>query len=141
MSWRRAALVTGAFAVLSMLSCMSFNIGGKVYECKTEDGLLIQQGQARVPAGVEQDVYYPVPYASTPNLETSDCWSSTIVVMQCPTHFRVRNTSDSVERVEWTVRGVRGVPVAVGGPGPALGPPSSLPPPRPIPVDPKAGPH
>jgi hypothetical protein len=109
---RRMAGVASAFAWLAIiLGCMSLSIGERT--TLPDDRLAYtQEGSVRVEIGQELDVYYPVPYASPPNLEFKGPGSYTIVDQQAD-HFRVRAKveSNSIGWVacDWTARGVRAV--------------------------------
>jgi hypothetical protein len=107
---RRTAGVASAFAWLAIiLGCMSLSIGERT--TLPDDRLAYtQEGSVRVEIGQELDVYYPVPYASPPNLEFKGLDSYTILDQQAD-HFRVRakmegNTGGWMA-CDWTARGVR----------------------------------
>jgi hypothetical protein len=108
----------GAAAGVSLLGlflgCMSFSIGGRNYECHRLDGLcdnevLSQHGAVRLSPGDEQDVYYPIPYASPPNLELGDLLRIDYILLeQRADHFRVRIKSClDLVTLTWKARGVR----------------------------------
>ncbi len=134
---RGVGVTAGGVTLLILLGCMSFSLGGKTYtrevhECHSEDGLLVQEGEAHVKGRCEIDVYYPLPYGQPPNLEMSEESDEYVLVDQKPDHFRVRNPSCFRGKVCWRARGVRSLP---GGPVPAGPPVSPTPlPPEPIPV-------
>src|SRR5262249_18363925 len=66
-----------------------------------------QEGTANVPRSSELDIYYPVPYAATPNLNFDNLPSGCEVVDQKENHFRVRNTANKSLAVNWKARGMR----------------------------------
>jgi hypothetical protein len=107
---RRTAGVASAFAWLAIiLGCMSLSIGERT--TLPDDRLAYtQEGSAHIEIGQELDVYYPVPYASPPNLELKGLGSYTIVDQQAD-HFRVRakveGNTIGWEGFDWTARGVR----------------------------------
>jgi hypothetical protein len=79
----------GATAAALMLTiimgCMSLQIG-----CKTgPDGTICQEGKVSLEGHQELDVYYPVPYASPPNLEIEGD-SGFDIIEQKADHFRLR---------------------------------------------------
>ena len=72
---RPSAAIAAAVTALIFLGCMSLNLGGRTYESHTcdspgEDGLFLQQGEVQLKGKGQQDVYYPVPFAHPPNLQT-----------------------------------------------------------------------
>jgi hypothetical protein len=105
-----AALVT---STLIILGCMSFSLGGRTYQCQStachlaDDGLWTEKGETHLKVHGEQDVYYPVPFATTPNVELTSDFEHCAIVEQKPDHFRIRNTSGSVVTANWQARGVR----------------------------------
>jgi hypothetical protein len=136
--FRIAATMAAVACVVIVLGCMSFSIGGKTV-IRTPDGNPFEQaGAIEIRPGAEQDVFYAIPYASTPNLEIDSTFDDVELVEQHADHFRVRNTSNGLlsRTVEWKARGVKGLPLApitVVPPPPAPAA-SSNPPPPPAPV-------
>src|SRR5262249_43652004 len=142
--------VVGAVALAALavafLGCMSLSVGDaekvviekRPATTEGDDGVLQQRGS--LPAlrpGVEQKVYYPVPYASPPNLQISHDHYFVVVEQQAD-HFVVRQ-ADDVKSVDlhfevpaWVARGVRRAPT----PEPAKPPESVQPPPLPDPPRP-----
>src|SRR5262245_10664462 len=102
---------------------MSIQIGGKSFHGATEEGLLVQEGEVTLPPGATLDVFYPIPYASTPNLEQACHVSDCIVTDQHPDHFRATNQSASARTLSWKARGIRGLPPPP--PAPVAVPPAS----------------
>jgi hypothetical protein len=125
----------GVLTALTFLGCMSISIGKFGSTC-TVDGLVEHGGETEVQAGAEQDVYYPIPYATIPNLKLTGTHSSAFVLVeQREDHFRVKNTSSCCQEVGWKSRGLRASPCApapaatpapplVPAPAPAAEPPS-----------------
>jgi len=124
---RKVAGLAIGLQVLIFLGCMSFSIGERHIEAPADGNTLVQNGEVTVPPGMEQDVYYPIPFACPPNLVLDDCGHECAIIDQRADHFRIRNLrmpgvmGDSLE-VEWTARGLRAraipVPVAVSVPLP-----------------------
>jgi hypothetical protein len=119
---REVGLLATGLVVLIFLGCMSLSFGERSAEAPAPDcGPLVQKGEVTVPAGTEQDVYYPIPFASPPNLTIRDMIEECVVVDQKPDHFRIRNERKlgvSVcghVAVQWTARGLR----ASANPAPA----------------------
>jgi hypothetical protein len=84
---RPVGVLAGAALLLIFLGCMSLSIG-----CKPDgDGTICQEGKVCLQGEEERDVYYPVPYASPPNLEISDGGSWYEIIEQKADHFRIRS--------------------------------------------------
>jgi hypothetical protein len=135
---RRAAVLAAAVTVLIFLGCMSLSIGGRNYEGQpgghTDGDVFIQKGTVHVKGRCEQDVYYPVPYAHTPNLELGEDIDQYHLVEQKEDHFRVWNPGPGTATVKWKARGVR-VPPPAPVPPPVVVPEQAAPlPPEPVPV-------
>jgi len=96
------------------------------------DGVLEQEGVVTVPRGVAQDVYYPVPYISPPNLTVDSPFQNCVVISQKADHFRVQNASGNSTPLDahWRAKGIKvlltAAPVTTAVP--------QLPPPDPVPV-------
>jgi hypothetical protein len=103
--------------------CLFLAFGGAKQRDSEDPSLFTQTGKAMVQAGEEFDVYYPVPFASPPNLEIkNNGLHAHVVVDQKADHFRVRNNGRAAEAfgrppIDWTARGVR-VPAPVTTPAP-----------------------
>jgi hypothetical protein len=119
--------VAGALFVLILIGCMNFAIGNRTIE--DGNGVLVQEGDVHLTKDGEEDVYYPIPYASVPNLEVNDSFAHFKIIEQKEDHFRIRNTSFIAEDVHWHARGVRIGLLPPPGPGPILSssPPQGLP--------------
>jgi hypothetical protein len=137
-----AARVAAGLYLLIALGCMSFTIGGRGSDevrPATEDvGMLTQEGKVPVRPGSEQLIYYPVSYASPPNLELEDPFHVSDIVDQKENCFRVR-FHESVASADltllWKARGVRGPSAPAAAPTAAseTSPPAVIPPPAPLP--------
>jgi hypothetical protein len=134
MSWltRPVGLLAAFILLIILLGCMSISIGKFSGTSGTteSDGTFCQEGEATVSPGVIREVYYPVPYAHTPNLEISDTFNNCILVTEREGSFSVRNDSSHSVSVSWKARGQKAAPPAVVVP-----PESVLPPPAPVPVE------
>ena len=110
---RRVRLASCLFAVIAvpllLTGCLSFSIGGNHSTHSNEDpAVLAQSGTVTIPAGPVHDVYYPIPYASPPNLELDDPLHACEIVEQKADHFRVRiNGVAGSAAVKWNASGVR----------------------------------
>jgi hypothetical protein len=100
---RAARLATCVFAALMSMGCLSLNFGN--WSRTSDDpAVLTQSGSAKVSVGQVTDIYYPVAYATAPNLELED--HKYEIVEQKADHFRIRNDHGTPD-VKWTARGVR----------------------------------
>ncbi len=116
-----AALVLALLTTI-FLGCMSLSFGGRTYQGTTAENVVVQEGKAVIPAHCEQDVYYPRPFAHTPNLEMEDTMFAGSVVEQKEDHFRIVNNGLLPVTASWTARGVP-TPLVV----PVSSPPSQPP--------------
>ncbi len=102
---RRIAWIASCIGFLAIcLGCLS--IGGRTEVVNRDDRSSTQSGKATIGAKREMDVYYPVPYAQTPNLELETSGDDCVIVEQKADHFRVKSTSHLTRSVSWTARGV-----------------------------------
>jgi hypothetical protein len=139
---RRVGALAGFVLALIILGCMSLSFGGLSIGGRTEaDGTLCQEGDVKLRVGQEQDVFYPIPYASPPNVELSGDMDHCEIVDQKADHFRIRNPSGGQACPHWHARGVKAcapTTVIVASPParPAGTPPAPPPPvlPAPTPV-------
>jgi hypothetical protein len=105
---------------------------------------LAQKGKIFFKAGTEQVIYYPIPYASTPNLELDDPGYFELLE-QHETSFRIRcrtGTDYQTFTTHWHARGVRApavmpaaaavLPPPVQAPARLLTPNDVPPPPTPV---------
>src|SRR3954454_7816269 len=72
---RKLTAVASLLLVAIVLGCMNLSLGEKTvtYVPPPSDGVpYAQDGKVSVPANGTKTVYYPVPYASIPNLELPD---------------------------------------------------------------------
>jgi len=135
---RRSVLTLCSLFLLGIvLGCMSLSIGERHEVVASEDGISSQSGEVKVPGGQELDVYYPVPFASPPNLTVTSTWDDAVMVDQQADHFRVKNPGAFSERMRWEARGLKARPPAVVVPVPATSPatPSSPPTAPPMPIE------
>src|SRR5262249_49927582 len=100
------AAVACAFFVVMSLGCLS--IGGKTENVYRDDRSSAQSGKAALAAGQELDVYYPVAFSQTPNLELDEQPDRYVIIDQKPDHFRIRSNVAGTRTVSWTARGVPG---------------------------------
>jgi hypothetical protein len=111
--WIAASVLAILLAIF--LGCMSINIGWPVAETGSED-VLVQKGTLHPTGMLEQDIFYPIPYASPPNLTFDEMFHHDFVVVdQQPDHFRVRFVKDrplsNLLGVDWTAKGMKVPPV------------------------------
>lgn len=115
------------FLTCIILGCMSLSFGEHNTTITHEDGLLIQEDTIEL-HGAAQTVYYPVPYASPPNLVVESTFHTVVIEEQAADHFRVR-CDDLFGTVEWKAKGQRipppTPPIVVA---PIVAPPVSPPP-------------
>jgi hypothetical protein len=111
---RRAALLVGVLLLIPIQTgCLCLSIGGGGCHAEAgEHGTFTQTGSVGVQKGQEIEVYYPVPFASPPNLQIDDMWNTHVVIEQTATHFRIRNDTPIRQvfggaSVDWTARGIR----------------------------------
>jgi hypothetical protein len=123
---RRCIAVSAIVAMLAIfLGCMSLNIGWPAPETVDQE-VLVQKGTLHASGETEQDVFYPIPYASPPNLTLDDTfWHDLVIVDQQPDHFRVRYGRDKSQvsffGVAWTAKGIRATATKAPGSGEAVG--------------------
>ncbi len=111
-------ITTAVTALLSALGCMSFTFGGRteVVSPPPVPGPVAgtaewqQMGNVRVPVGEEMTVYYPIPYASPPNLVITGRGGACRVIEQKADCFCIKNNSDLPFELGWTARGVKAPP-------------------------------
>jgi hypothetical protein len=133
---RKVGIISFVALLLIFLGCMSFSVGGRVYQSTAPEGradgdLYIQEGDARLHCGEERDVYYPIPFLHPPNLELESDFDRCEILEQKEDHFRarLRGGLPRFADVHWKARGLR---VPPGLPPPTLGP-ASPPPAGPVP--------
>jgi hypothetical protein len=147
---RWVTAIAGLALVIIIAGCMSLSFGEKsvTYAPVPSDGVAFaQEGKAALPAGGSRVIYYPVPYASIPNLsilnDENEESEELAVVEQAPDHFKVCNNSHFFARSgRWVARGVR--PLPPPAPPAVLAPPASPAgpelPARPMPAEEKGAP-
>jgi hypothetical protein len=127
--------VAGALASMIIggivAGCMNFNFGRPPLPV-CED-VVVQQGVARVKAGGDAEVHYPVPYQRPPNLELGDDSDHCEIVEQHEDHFRIHNSSAFKVEAKWKARGVKvaSAPPVSAAPATPASPPPEAPPSNP----------
>lgn len=103
-----------AIVCLSLLTtgCLCLSFGGGCEGCgggeHTESsGVLTQKGSLPKASGEPVTVYYPVPYASPPNLELRDPLNKCRIIDQRADSFRIVQDGPGMPDVNWTARGVK----------------------------------
>jgi hypothetical protein len=106
---RRKLLLLLALVCIPMLTtgCLCLNIGGFSCDHGDADGVTAQKGELNGGHGAPFMVYYPVPYASPPNLELHDPFHRCKILEQRADGFMVAMDGPSIPSVDWTARGVR----------------------------------
>jgi hypothetical protein len=142
---RPVGATAAAISALIFLGCLSLSFDRHYPGEHAEEGIMCHHGEVRLAAGAEEVVYYPLPFASPPNLELTSQFNWCELVKQCEDRFIVRNTSSFQLTAEWKARGPKPPPPvgpAIAAPppvAPAAAPPpepDKLPPPKPVPVNP-----
>jgi hypothetical protein len=133
-----------AALTLIILGCMSLSFGGRNYTANcVDDEVLCQEGCVTFRRCDEHTVYYPIPYASPPNLSLRSPFDDLVLLEQKPDSFRVAwkglGPSFGTEEVTWKAKGVRRCPPC-SAPAPVESVPvESAPPPKlpelPVPVE------
>jgi len=110
--WKSKA-VGGALVLLAIASALTIagilmlSCSGHWHFRRSEGDTLVQEDEVSIPGGQQQDVYYPIPYASPPNLTIDDDMGPIVVVQQFPDHFRISNSRPFCECVTWKAKGLR----------------------------------
>jgi hypothetical protein len=112
---KTAACLAVALSAAIVLGCMSLSFGSKegdvVKVCAVESETFEQVGRIQVRSSpLDQTYYYPVPFASRPNLEIDDPYNMCEVVEQKEDCFKVKfhaNVTSSTQYLAWKARGVR----------------------------------
>jgi hypothetical protein len=118
-------LVAGAAVLLVaiVLGCMSVSVDPS--NTTMDDGVCKQTGTVSVLPGEEVEVFYPKPFATTPNLQIISPLGECRAVAQYPDRFRVRNTGVLFDReITWEAKGI--LPAVIATP-PAPGSAPALP--------------
>ena len=101
----RALALCGIVAFLGFsLGCLSLNIGGRT-EVAPPAEAGATTGRVTIPAGQSQDVFYPHPYAATPNLVVEGGQNTCTIEDQLPNRFRVHNPGPFAREITWKARG------------------------------------
>lgn len=140
---RPVGAVAAAVTATIFLGCLSLSFDKHYPPEPPEEGIVCHRGEVNLAPGAEETVYYPLPFASPPNLELTSQFNWCEIVKQCEDRFIVRNTSHFSITVEWKARGAKAGVVPVPAPVPTSPPPTpppepdkQLPPPKPVPVNP-----
>jgi hypothetical protein len=94
--------------------CICLSFGGWGHDsgeqCESKhhdsDGAVTQKGSLTFGNGEPVTVYYPVPFASPPNLEIRDQFNKCRIIDQRADCFRIVQDGPSVPSVHWTARGI-----------------------------------
>lgn len=128
---RLALLLGGAAWVLVLLGCMSFTVGGRYATPGCDPEPFTQSGEVSLHYLEERSVYYPLPFASPPNLELADMFGNYQLVEQQPDFFKVKclGAGSPLTKLRWKARGQR---VVSGAPlvGPIVPTSATLPQPK-----------
>jgi hypothetical protein len=132
---RRKLLLLLALICLPLLAtgCIALSFGG--CEHAEASGVLTQSGKVTCKCESQVTVYYPVPYASPPNLEIHDQARNFSLLEQRADCFRIVQVSPGLPNVDWTARGVRSpatIAPSTSDPAPSV-PPATVPQ-EPLPV-------
>ena len=127
---RQAGILAAVAVLVVVLGCMSISIGK--FSGTEADGVFCQEGEVTMAAQELREVFYPVPYAHSPNLEVSSTFHDCKLVSQREGSFQVRNEAYHSVTMSWKARGLRAAPVAVI---PAVPAAPELPPPAPVPAE------
>lgn len=119
---RRKLLLLLALICVPLLAtgCLCLNIGGGGCDHGEPDGVMAQKGELNQGHGGPVTVYYPMPYASPPNLELHDPFHRCKVLEQRADCFVVVMDGPGIPSVDWTARGVRTSASAQALPAPAV---------------------
>ena len=150
---RAAGAVAACLSAVIAFGCMGIAIGNRTAEetkacCSPgvdDSGALMQEGKIHIRPGSEKLIYYPIPYASPPNLEIEDTCDYCDVIEEKENCFRVRfhdNFTTTQQTLCWKARGVRCPPPPVppsalpadANPPAEAAPPPTLLPPEPVPA-------
>lgn len=130
--WKLLVLLALICIPLLATGCFCLNIGGCGCDHAEPNGVLAQKGKFAGANGGPMTIYYPVPYASPPNLELHDPFHNYTIVDQRADSFRIVQDQIHVgpggiasdASVEWTARGVRS-PATLPAATVAASPPSA----------------
>lgn len=128
--------VTAACLMLAIfMGCMSLSIGNRTVETPPcEEGVLLQQGEAHLPANSSQFIHYPLPYPRKPNIEIDSTFDDCTIAEEHEDGFLLRNPNGLSRTVKWKARGVKCEPPPTPPSVPPLPVPATaptLPPPTP----------
>jgi len=128
----------GLLALLPAGGCLALDFSSHSDPpASSSDGVTLKQSGRVVTVGTPNgllEVFYPVPYVSTPHLQLSGSDLDEVkLVDQKPDRFVLRRTWSNERTVAWVAEGI---PVTQKQPAAALGPPAEEGPlpPEPVPV-------
>ncbi len=103
-------LTAGALTLLTaiIVGCMSISFGGR--SCEVHDDNVLEQEGTLTFGPACQTVYYPIPYASPPNLTLDTPFHSLEIEEQAPDHFKVHVNGSLLGPVTWKAKGLRAPP-------------------------------
>ena len=103
--WRY--LLTSCLVLLAciILGCMTFSFGPE--SSSPSDDLLEQEGEFNL-SELSQTVYYPIPFASPPNLTLGDNIHHAEIEEQAADHFKVRFHIVAIGTTTWKAKGIHG---------------------------------
>ena len=121
--------VTAACVVLAIvMGCMSLSIGNRTVETpSSEEGVLCQSGEARIPPNSSQFVRYPIPYPRKPNVEISCTFDDCLIQNEQEDGFMLQNPNCLSRTVTWKARGLKCEPPPVTPIAPPLPVPATTP--------------
>ncbi|HEV8062832.1 MAG TPA: hypothetical protein VGP68_23335 [Gemmataceae bacterium] len=129
--WKLLLLLVLVCLPLLATGCLCLSFGGSDHP--ESDGVLTQSGEVTCGPGRPVVVYYPIPYASPPNLEIRDCFKKCSVLEQKADCFTIAEDSPAVLRIDWTARGVRApTTTPIAPPAPVNQAPNTAPEPLPV---------
>jgi len=107
---RLVGIAAATFLLAVVLGCMNISFEGRRHIVNNDDQTYSQTGEMEVPPGQELEVFYPIPFASPPNLVIASSFSQCQMIEQRPDRFRVKNPTGLPHEVTWTARGMKGPP-------------------------------
>jgi hypothetical protein len=123
------AALAAVMVTIVIFGCLSLNFGGS--DAVHDDHVLAQEGSVNVPPNTQLEVYYPIPFGSTPNLIIDDCDGDCQLAEQKENRFRIFNKNPAKSHaVEWKAKGMRIIAALLDRPPVLETPPDiSVPPP------------
>jgi hypothetical protein len=107
---RRHGVTVLIAATVAAVVATAISVGVQSWVAKGDR--LIQQGKVMVAIGGEHEVFYPVPFASPPNVQLEGNgvnWNAIKLTEQKPDHFKIKSTADFglAQEIRWRAEGVR----------------------------------